>query len=328
MTHTEVTLGVDIGGTKTTLAFVDRQGQFMAVTTMPTNAHQPAELFFERLHSTSEELYRSVVSSCELIGIGIGAPNANYYKGTIERPPNLSWDYVNVIAEISKYYDLPVAATNDANAVAIGEMLFGAAQGMKDFIVIMLSTGLGSGIVANGELIYGTDGFAGEIGHTIVDYHGRECGCGRQGCLETYVSTNGLRRTVQELICSSTEPSELRVISFEKLTSRKVYEAALRGDRIALEAFDRTGNILGMKLADAVAFTSPEAIILFGGLAAAGDLIFKPTKRSMEEHLLGIFKDKVKLVPSGLPDNNTAVLGASALIWNDIEKKKKPILAA
>ena len=318
----EVTLGVDIGGTNTVFGYVDRKGRCLARATIPTIAHQPAELFFERLHGGAKAILDNIHEKCELVGIGIGAPNANYYTGTIECPPNLSWEYVDVLAEMGKYYHVPVVTTNDANAVALGEMLFGSAQGMKDFIVITLGTGLGSGIVANGELIYGADGYAGEIGHTTVDLNGRECGCGRRGCLETYVSATGICRTVQDLICNTNEPSDLRFVSFENLTSKMIYDAAQRGDRLALEAFDYTGKILGIKLADSVAHLSPEAIIFFGGLAAAGDLIFNPTKQSMEEHLFGIFKNKVKLLPSGLSGGNTAVLGASALIWNDLKKQE------
>ncbi len=321
MARTEITLGVDIGGSNTALGYVDRKGRLLAELSIPTLAHQRADIFFARLHDSAETLLKTISEKCELVGVGIGAPNANYFKCTIEAPPNLSWDFVDVGAEMKKYYRVPVALTNDANAAALGEMLFGAAKGMKDFIVITLGTGLGSGIVANGDLIYGADGFAGEIGHTIVDPNGRECGCGRKGCLETYASANGIRRTVQELICNSTEPSELRKIDFDDLTSHRVFEAAQAGDRLALEAFEITGKILGRKLADSVAHTSPEAIILFGGLAAAGELIFKPTHRSLEENLLGIFKNKVKLIPSGLTQGNTAVLGASALMWNELCKR-------
>ena len=323
MLRTEITLGVDIGGTNTAFGYVDRKGRCLASTTILTNAHQSAELFFERLHKGAEELLETIDEKCKLVGIGIGAPNANYYTKTIEHPPNLSWEYVNVVTEMDKYYDVPVATTNDANAVALGEMFFGIAQGMKNFIVITLGTGLGSGIVANGELIYGADGNAGEMGHTVVDPNGRECGCGRRGCLETYVSATGICRTVQELICNTKEPSDLRCVSFEQLTSKIVYDAAQRGDRLALEAFDYTGKILGMKLAESVAYLSPEAIIFFGGLAVAGELIFKPAKQSMEEHLLAIFKNKVRLLPSGLAEGNTAVLGASALIWNDLKKLRQ-----
>ena len=327
MIRTEITLGVDIGGTNTVFGFIDRKGRCLASEVIPTNAHQSAELFSERLHNRVEVLFQTIDEKCKLVGIGVGAPNANYYTRTIEHPPNLSWEFVNVLDELDKYYNVPVATTNDANAAALGEMFFGIAQGMRDFIMITLGTGLGSGIVANGELIYGRDGNAGEIGHTVVDPNGRECGCGRRGCLETYASAPGICRTVHELICNTKEPSDLRSVSFEQLTSKIVYDAAQRGDRLALEAFDYTGKVLGMKLAESVAYLSPEAIIFFGGLAAAGELIFKPAKQSMEEHLFAIFKNKVRLLPSGLADGNTAVLGASALIWNDLEKgRQRPLL--
>jgi glucokinase len=320
MERIEVALGVDIGGTNTVLGCVDRKGVCHAEASIPTQAHQPADVYFKRLWQASDELLNRN-PQFHLVGVGIGAPNANYYKGTIEHPPNLSWDFVDVVAELRKYVAVPVAITNDANAAALGEMLFGAAQGMKDFIVITLGTGLGSGVVANGELIYGADGFAGEIGHTIVDPKGRRCGCGKQGCLEAYSSATGLCRTVQALICNTTLPSELRSISYENLTAHKVFEAAKGGDKLALEAFETTGRILGMKLADSVAHLSPEAIILFGGLALAGDFIFKPTKQSLEEHVFPAFRNKVKIIPSQLTAGNTAVLGAGALIWNDLDKK-------
>jgi glucokinase len=319
MLQMEVTLGVTIGGTHTVFGYVDRKGRCLASATIPTIAHQTAELFFERLHEGASTLFNTIHEKCKLVGIGVGAPNANYYTGTIEYPPNLSWEYVNVLSEIGKHYHVPVATTNESNAIALGEMLFGAAQGMKNFILITLGTGLGSGIVANGDLICGADGNAGEIGHTTVDLQGRECGCGRRGCLETYVSATGICRTVQDLMCNSNESSDLRNISYENLTFKMIYDAAQRGDRLALEAFDYTGKILGIKLADSVAHLSPEAVIFFGGLAAAGDLIFNPAKQSMEEHLFGTFKNKVKLLPSGLSEDHASILGASALIWNDLK---------
>jgi glucokinase len=319
--HSCVVLGIDIGGTNTKYGYVDRMGHCLANASMPTFADQSPETFFARLHEKSASLFRSLPETARLIGIGIGAPNANYYKGTIEHPPNLSWDYVDVRAQLARYYDLPAALTNDANAAALGEMLFGAAKGMKDFIVITLGTGLGSGIVANGALIYGSDGFAGEIGHTVVDPEGRECGCGKRGCLETYCSATGLCRTVQEMLLSSSEPSMLRSIDFGELTAEMVSKAAQTGDRLALQAFEYTGQILGLRLSDSVAHLSPEAIILVGGLAAAGDLIFAPTRRSLEEHLFPIFRNKVKLLPSTLIEGSTAVLGAGALIWNDLGKQ-------
>ncbi len=310
-----VVLGVDIGGTNTKFGYVDRRGKCLASASMPTHAHQPAARFFSRLRREARILFQDLPKNCELAGIGIGAPNANFYKGTIEHPPNLSWKYVDVRAELEKYYSIPLAVTNDANAAALGEMLFGAARGMKNFIQITLGTGLGSGIVANGELIYGADGFAGEIGHTTVDPNGRMCGCGRRGCLETYCSATGLCRTIQELLCNTVEPSPLRTISFAELTAQTVSEAALRGDRLAKLAFEMCGRTLGMKLADSVAHLSPEAIILSGGLAAAGKLIFDPTKRSLEEHVFPIFRNKVKVLPSGLAIRSAAILGAGALIW-------------
>lgn len=316
----KVVLGVDIGGTNTKFGIVDSKGRCLASASMPTDSHLPAKNFFRRLHQNSNSLFRDLKAGNELAGIGIGAPNANYHKGTIEHPPNLGWTFVDVRKELAKFYSIPSAVTNDANAAALGEGLFGAARGMKDFIVITLGTGLGSGIVANGELIYGADGFAGEIGHTTVDPNGRTCGCGRQGCLEAYCSATGLCRTVQELICTTLEPSELRAVSYAQLTAHMVSEAALRGDSLALRAFGACGRVLGMKLADSVAHLSPEAIIISGGMASAGELIFEPTRRSLEEHLFPIFRNKVKVIPSQLTESKAAVLGAGALIWNFLKQ--------
>lgn len=323
MAKVDVTLGIDIGGTNTVFGFVDKEGNCLLESSIPTHSNEKAEKLFERLCPAINECFTKISGESNFIGIGIGAPNANYYKGTVEQPPNLNWGTVNVLDLVKKYFDIPAAITNDANAAAIGEMQFGAAKGMKDFIVITLGTGLGSGIVVNGSLVYGHDGFAGEIGHTIYDPNGRLCGCGRQGCLETYASASGIRRTVYELICDTTLESELRSVSFNDLTAKMIYDAAKNGDKLALEAFEFTGKVLGIKLADAAVHTSPEAIILFGGLAASGDLIFEPTKRYMEQYMLNIFRNKIKLIPSALTKGNTAVLGASALIWNELEKKAK-----
>lgn len=318
----KVVLGIDIGGTNTKLGYVDSKGNCLINASMSTDANRPADRFFRRLHNNSMDLFSDLTKEYELAGIGIGAPNANYYTATIENPPNLTWDFVDVRGELDKYYDVPVVITNDANAAAVGEMLFGTAQGMKNFIVITLGTGLGSGIVANGELIHGADGFAGELGHTIVDPNGRECGCGKRGCLEAYCSATGLCRTVQELLCNTTEFSPLRSISDKQLTGKTVFEMAKDGDPLARRAFESCGHILGMKLADSVAHLSPEAIILLGGMAAAGELIFNPTQRSLEEHLFPIFRNKVKLLPSKLTKGKTAILGAGALIWNFLSKNK------
>lgn len=316
--RSEVTVGIDIGGTNTVLGLVDGQGKCLAEASIPTLANEDAGSLVARLAETIREMYAPLSDRCVILGIGIGAPNANYYRGTVEDPPNLNWKGVTpLVAFFKERFDIPVVVTNDANAAALGEMRFGAARGMRDVIVITLGTGLGSGIVANGELVYGADGFAGEIGHSIVDPQGRWCGCGKRGCLETYASATGICRTVFELLCNMRDESELRDVSYRELTAKRVTEAARKGDAIALAAFDYTGRILGMKLADSVAHTSPEAIILFGGLAHAGDLLFAPTRRSMEEHLLGIFKGKVKLLPSSLPAGNTAVLGAAALSWTE-----------
>lgn len=317
---TEVTLGIDIGGTNTVFGFVDIKGRCIKESSIPTLGENSAEDLFERLFTEVKKILDEISDQCVLKGIGIGAPNANYYRGTVENPPNLHWGVVNVIDLIKQYIDVPAAITNDANASAIGEMLFGAAKGMKDFIVITLGTGLGSGVVVDGKLVYGSDGFAGEIGHTVYDPNGRQCGCGRKGCLETYASATGIKKTVMELLATTNTKSKLRNISYNELDSKMIHSAALNGDRLALDAFEITGKILGLKLADAVAVTSPEAIILFGGLAHAGKMIIDPTKKSMEENLFHVFRNKVKIIESGLPEGNSAVLGASALIWNEIIK--------
>jgi glucokinase len=314
----EVTLGIDIGGTNTAFGFVDIDGKCIADSSIATKGNNSAADLFARLKPEIDKLLSSVSSDFVLKGIGIGAPNANYYRGTVENPPNLRWGTVNIVELIKQYFDVPAAITNDANASAIGEMLFGAAKGMKHFIVITLGTGLGSGVVVDRKLVYGSDGFAGEIGHTVYDINGRTCGCGKKGCLETYASATGIKRTATELLANCNEESSLRNISFNQLDSKIIYEAALTGDKIALEAFQFTGKVLGIKLADAIAVTSPEAIILFGGLALAGNLIIDPTKKSMEENLFHVFRNKVKILQSGLPEGNSAVLGASALIWNEI----------
>ncbi|HPN39217.1 MAG TPA: ROK family protein, partial [Melioribacteraceae bacterium] len=255
-----------------------------------------------------------------LAGIGIGAPNANYYKGTVEQPPNLNWGFVNVVEIMKAHFNLPIAITNDANAAAIGEMLFGAAKGMKNFIVITLGTGVGSGIVVDGNLVYGNDGFAGEIGHTTAIPNGRLCGCGKKGCLETYLSASGFKRTSFELLVNYNKKSSLNNYTFDELSPKIIYEEALNNDTVAKETFEESAKVLGRVLADSVAYTSPEAIIIFGGVAKSGDMLFIPLKRYFEENLLNIFKNKVKILPSGLSDKNIAVLGAAALIWNEINK--------
>jgi glucokinase len=321
MNSTNVVIGIDIGGTNTKLGIVDREGNLLGETTIPTQANEEAARLIARMNDAIAGLLAKDKSGT-VRGIGIGAPNANYYHGTVEYPPNLNWKGVtDVVGLFRKYTLLPVAITNDANAAAIGELIFGAGKGLKDFIVITLGTGLGSGIIVNGQLVYGHDGFAGEIGHTTVEEDGRECGCGRRGCLEAYCSATGICRTVYELLCNRRAESVLRNVSFNDLSAKQISDAARDGDAIAREAFEVTGRILGRKLADSVVHTSPEAIILFGGLASAGDLIFEPTRRALEAHVLNIFRGKVQLLPSGLKQGTAAILGAAALIWNELEKQ-------
>ena len=317
----QVVLGVDIGGTTAKIGYIDRNGKCLSGhASVLTGRRQPADVFFNNLYESAEALRAEIPPEYDLAGIGIGAANGNYYKGTIEYSPNLGWDYVDVRAELKKYYGIPVAVTNDANAAALGEMLFGAAKGMENFISITLGTGLGSGIVANGEMIHGADGFAGELGHTIVDSNGRECTCGRLGCLETYCSATGICRTIAELICKTTIPSNLRDVSYNKLTAAKISKAALGGDALAIAAFEACGETLGRKLSDSVAHLSPEAIIISGGMAAAGELILAPTRRALEKNVLPVYRGKVKVIVSALPEGNVAILGAGALVWSILDK--------
>jgi glucokinase len=318
----KVAIGVDIGGTNTCIGLVDEVGNVVGQITIPTETHPDYTIYLSKLVNALKEVTTSNGSSAEVIGIGIGAPNGNYYNGTIEFAPNLRFKgIVPVVDFMKKEFPYPqIILTNDANAAAMGEMIYGGARGMRDFIMITLGTGVGSGIVVNGEMVYGHDGFAGEIGHTIVDPQGRECGCGRRGCLETYASAPGIKRTVFELMSTMIEPSSLREFSFNEMSAKKIDEAARKGDPIALEAFEFTGEVLGLKLADAVAHTSPQAIFLFGGLAQAGELILEPVKRYMEEQMLNIYKNKVQVLPSQLPAGDAAILGAAALVWKERSK--------
>lgn len=324
MRQDEIVLGVDIGGTTTAFGFVDRNGRLLRHAVIPTLADEPAEALLARLYKGVETLRAGVAPGLKWKGVGIGAPNANYLCGTVENPPNLKWGERVPLAELVRSrYDLPVVITNDANAAALGEMYYGGARGMQDFMVITLGTGLGSGIVVHGELVYGASGFAGELGHTIVDPEGRECGCGKRGCLETYVSASGLCRTAFALLAESRDASPLRGRSFQQLTSRDIYEAACAGDAIALQTFERTARILGMKLADAVAHTSPGAIFLFGGVAAAGELLLTPTRRYLEEFLFPPYRGKVQLLISEMEEGVSAILGAAALVWHEVEREER-----
>jgi glucokinase len=317
----EVTIGIDIGGTNTALGIVDREGNILAQNDLITTAYSDLNEFVDTLHNTIHDTLKTLKDQVRPLGIGIGAPNANYYRGTIEHAPNLVWKGIIPLREMIKnYFEFPVVLTNDANAAAMGEMIYGGAKGMKDFIVYTLGTGLGSGIVINGEVLYGYTGFAGEIGHIIMVPGGRDCGCGRKGCLENYVSATGLCRTVIELLGERRDKSELRKIKCEELTSKMVATAAEKGDKIAQEAFDKTARMLALSIVNAVAFSSPEAVFLFGGLAQSGDMIFKPTQKYIDEFIQIMFKGTVKLLPSQIKESNAAVLGASALAWNELAK--------
>lgn len=318
----ELVLGIDIGGTNTKFGFVDREGNIYGESSSPTRGYPEFGDYISQLHKQVDAAKAFLGMESKIVGVGIGAPNGNYYTGNIEEAPNLEWKGVVPFVEKLKNYfpNQPVVLTNDASAAAVGEMTFGAAKGMKDFIVFTLGTGLGSGIVANGQLIYGHDGFAGELGHVIVNPNGRYCGCGRRGCLETYVSATGIKRTVYKLLADHTENSSLRGVAFDHLTAKMITDAALLGDFIALEAFEYTGQVLGQKLADSVAHFSPEAIFLFGGLVNAGEHLMKPTHQHMEDYMMKIYKGKVKLLVSGLQHKNAAVLGAASLAWNELEK--------
>ena len=321
MNRTDTVIGVDIGGTNTVFGLVDQAGKVHHRHLVPTKRYPKPRELFSKILDTILLRNRSSDDPFNIKGIGIGAPNANYYSKSIENPPNLPWGVVDVAGIVRSLIDIPLALTNDANAAALGEMRFGAARGMKNFVEITLGTGLGSGIVINGELVYGHDGYAGEIGHTVVDIHGRQCGCGKKGCLETYCSAGGLCRTVHELLCNETAPSALRHITFADLTSKKVFDAACDGDFIAKMAFAKTGRILGQALADTVAHLSPEAVVLFGGLAAAGEMILDPVKEHFEQSVFHVFRGNVRIIPSRLPADDSAILGAGALIWHEISSK-------
>jgi glucokinase len=315
----KVIAGIDVGGINTRTGLVDQSGAVLADSNFATEQYATFEEFVSALHNSIELLMKTPdMPLVELAGIGIGAPCANYHSGSIEGAANLPWKHVPLASMLKeKFAGIPVRVTNDANAVAIAEMVYGDAKNLKDFVVITLGTGLGSGIVANGELVYGHDGFAGEVGHITAIPRGRQCNCGRRGCLETYVSATGIKRTVFSLLATSTTDSALRNFSFNELTSKDVHIAALNGDPVAVKAFRITGEILGRSLADVVAFTSPSAIFIFGGLAEAKDMILTPAKECMEKYLVDCFKNKVEIKSSALGNKDAGIVGAAALIWRD-----------
>jgi glucokinase len=318
----DVVAGIDIGGTNTVFGLVDKAGNIVAGSSLKTTDYPDINDFVSVLTDSLKRLLEAD-QNLNLQCIGIGAPNANYHKGTIELAPNLAWKGIVPLTKlIMEKVDVPAVMTNDANAAAIGEKIFGGAKDMNDFIVLTLGTGLGSGIVTNGELIYGHTGFAGELGHTIVVPGGRECGCGRKGCYETYASASGLVRTVLYMLSEMKEESVLRSIVPSELTSKMIAEAAAKNDLVAVKAMDYTAEILAFGIINAVVFSSPEAIFLFGGLTLAGEMLFAPVRKYVDDNVQPIFKGTVKILPSAIPESKAAVLGAAALAWNELTKHK------
>ena len=310
-------IGMDMGGTNTVFGIVDARGTVISKSAIKTGTHTDVNLYINDIYTELSKLIEAAGGIDKIKGIGVGAPNGNYYTGNIEFAPNLPWKGVIPFANLmADKFGVPAALTNDANAAAVGEMTYGAARGMKNFIMITLGTGVGSGIVIDGKVVYGHDGFAGELGHvTAIRNNGRLCGCSKTGCLETYASATGVARSAREILESSTKDSLLRNIPIDSITSKDVFDAAMEGDEVAKEIFNFTGKILGECLADFVAFSAPEAIVLFGGLTKAGDLIMKPTRQAMEDNLLQVFKNQVKIIFSDLKEADAAILGASALVW-------------
>ena len=312
-------VGIDVGGQTSKLGVVDARGTVLAQTVIRTDIYgDDADAFLDALAKAVKDVIKEAGKEGEIRGVGVGAPNGNYYTGEVAYAPNLAWaakKSVKFSATLSKKLGgLPVSLTNDANAAAVGEMTYGAARGMKNFIMITLGTGVGSGIVIDGKVVYGHDGFAGELGHTtVVRHNGRTCGCGRTGCLEAYCSAIGVAKTAREWLEMSDEPSSLRVV--DNITSKDVYEAAKEGDKLALRIFDYTGTLLGRQFADFIAFSAPEAIVLFGGLARSKEFLYEPMLKAMNDNVLKIWKDKVKIVFSQLKESDAAILGASALAW-------------
>ena len=313
-------IGLDLGGTNSVFGIVDSRGDIKATTAIKTGGFQTAEAYVDACIEALQPIIEQVGGIETIKAMGIGAPNANYYKGTIEMAPNLPWAHQTIVPLAQMFSDrlgVPVAMTNDANAAALGEMVYGVARGMKNFIVITLGTGVGSGIVVNGQLLYGSDGFAGELGHVTMvrGAEGRSCGCGRTGCLEAYCSATGVARTARELLATTTRPSLLREMNPEDITSLDVSIAAGKGDELAKEIYDFTGKMLGEACADFTAFSSPEAYIFFGGMVKAGELIMKPIREAYDAHVMPIFRGKAQFLISGLDGASAAVLGASAVGW-------------
>jgi glucokinase len=310
-------IGIDMGGTNTAFGIVDARGTVIASSSIKTGKHSKIEDYIDELYTEINRIILANDAEGKINGIGIGAPNANYFTGVIEDGVNLPWPTPIPLADlISKKFGIPCVITNDANAAAIGEMTYGAARGLKDFIMITLGTGVGSGIVVNGQMVYGHDGFAGELGHVIMKRNnGRVCGCGRTGCLEAYCSATGVARTAREFLEIRDDKSLLRDYDIDNITSKDVYDCAVKGDKLAIDIFNYTGTILGEALADFVTFSSPEAFVIFGGLTKSGDYIMNPIREAFDKNIMKVFKGKVKILISELKESDAAVLGASALGW-------------
>ena len=319
MVDKQYVVGIDVGGQTSKIGVVDTRGDVLYQTVIRSDIYgDDAEAFLAALAAAVKDCIKASGKEGEIRGVGVGAPNGNYYTGEVAYAPNLAWASKKSVAFakiLSKNLDgIPVTLTNDANAAAMGEMTYGAARGMKNFIMITLGTGVGSGIVIDGNIVYGHDGFAGELGHTnVVRHNGRVCGCGRQGCLEAYCSAIGVARTAREWLEHSNEPSLLREV--ETITSKDVYEAAREGDKLALSVFEYTGTLLGRAFSDFIAFSAPEAIVLFGGLARSKEFLYEPMLKAMNENVLKLWRDKVKIIFSSLKESDAAILGASALAW-------------
>jgi glucokinase len=319
----EFVLGIDIGGSLTKVGIVTRDGRIQHKKVFATQAHAPFSNFIRRLKKEVDVLLSNLEPTMKIVGVGVGAPNANPFTGHIENPPNLKWGHtVPLVPSLYNLFHLPITLANDANAAAMGEMIYGSAKGMRNFVALTLGTGLGSGIITNGNLLIGAHGAAGEIGHVNVDPKGRMCNCGLQGCLETYASVTGIRRTVFELLAHMREDSPLRAYSFEEMNGEHISDAALQGDLIALQAFEQTGEILGRKMADTVAHLDPEAFILSGGLSKAGDILVNPIKASMERYLFNAYKGKIKVLLSSATRDD-AVLGPAAIAWLATQKHER-----
>ncbi len=318
----KIAAGIDIGGTNTVIGFIDLDDNILSEITFETKAEKGAENFVDRLVSIIKDEYTKLKDNYTLSGIGIAAPSANYLNGTIESAANLNWGNVNIVSMLKTYFDLPIALINDADAAALGEHKFGIAKGMKNFIVLTLGTGLGSGIFIEGHLLHGENGHAGELGHLVVESQGRQCSCGRYDCLETYVSAKGLKRSVFHFLSYTNTSSALREISFNELTGKKISELAQKQDPIAISAFNYTGEILGKTMANVVNLFNPEAIILYGGLAESDELLISPTNEFFEKSLLNIYKGKVRIIKSQLQNGKAAVLGACYFVKDLIMEEK------